>query len=80
MAGVGPCSPGPVVSEAQKKVIRSLGFQVVNGHIDGDTQDQYSKLFCNPIPDTQLAALAAIFGWAVEEGLETRPSLPLDVL
>jgi hypothetical protein len=53
---------------------------VVNEHIDVDPQDQYSKLFCNLISDTQLAALAAIFGWAVEERLEARSALPLDGL
>ncbi|KAJ1257145.1 hypothetical protein BS78_K193800 [Paspalum vaginatum] len=80
VAGVGPCSPGPVISEAQKRVIRSLGFPVVNEHIDADTQDQYSKLFCNPISDSQLVALAAIFGWTVEDGLEVRLAAPLEGL
>jgi len=80
VAGVGPCSPGPVISKAQKRVIRSLGSPVVNENIDVDPQDQYSKLFCNLISDTQLAALAAIFGWAVEERLEARSALPLDGL
>jgi hypothetical protein len=29
VAGAGPCSPGPVISDAQKRVIRSLGLSAV---------------------------------------------------
>ncbi|KAJ1279148.1 hypothetical protein BS78_04G132800 [Paspalum vaginatum] len=72
VAGAGPCSPGPVVTDAQKKVIRSLGFSVEQEKFDQDTQDSYCKLFGNTLSDAHLSALAALFGWEVGEGEEVR--------
>ena len=80
MAGVGPCSPGPVLSEAQRRVIRSLGLAEANEKIDEEAQDRYSKLFNSTISDSHLSALAAIFGWSVEEGLEARSAASLAVI
>jgi hypothetical protein len=79
VASANPCSPGPVTSDAQKRVIRSLGFATNNEVIDQKNQDDYSKLFegYHHLTDSHLAALAAIFGWQVEYGAEFRgPGLP----
>lgn len=35
-------------------------------------QDRYSKLFGESLSDPKVSALAAIFGWTVEEGDEVR--------
>ncbi|KAJ1255933.1 hypothetical protein BS78_K130600 [Paspalum vaginatum] len=59
-----------MVSKAQRRVIHSLGFFGETEKIDAAAQDQYSKLFDSVISETHLCALAAIFGWAVEDGLE----------
>lgn len=78
MAGVHPCSPGPIVSDAQRRVIRSLGFTEDVEKIDQAAQDSYSKLFHKPVSDVHLVALAAIFGWTVEEGGEARTATLLE--
>ena len=62
VAGVKPCSPGPVTTDAKRKVIRSLGFTDKDEAIDQKAQDDYCKLFEGRLTDTHLVALAAIFG------------------
>ncbi|KAF0936041.1 hypothetical protein E2562_038348 [Oryza meyeriana var. granulata] len=46
-----------------------LGFtdKAENEKISKQAQDDYCKLFDNPLSDSHLAALAAIFGWKVGE-------------
>jgi hypothetical protein len=66
VAGVKPCSPGPIITEAQKKVIRSLGLAAMEEAIDQKAQDNYFKLFEGRLADSHLAELAAIFGWQAE--------------
>ncbi|KAJ1274641.1 hypothetical protein BS78_05G077200 [Paspalum vaginatum] len=72
VAGFKPCSPGPITSEAQKRVIRCLGFATDNKVIDQKAQDDYSKLFEGRLTDSHLAALAAFFGWQVDCSEEFR--------
>ncbi|KAJ1257223.1 hypothetical protein BS78_K172400 [Paspalum vaginatum] len=72
VAGVKPCSPGPVVTAAQRKVIKSLGLSNEKELIDQKAQDDYSKLFEKPLTDVDLAALAAIFGWQSDHGDDVR--------
>ena len=67
MAGAEPCSPGPVISVTQRKVMRSLGFGLQE-KIDVAVQDEYGKLYGQKLNESHLSALAAIFGWTVEEG------------
>lgn len=72
IAGVQPCSPGPIISTAQKiKVMRSMGFGNQE-KFSITEQDRYSKLFGESLSDPKVSALAAIFGWTVEEGDEVR--------
>ena len=71
VAGASPCSPGPVVSAAQKRIMKSLGFGT-DEKIDPADQDKYSKLFGRLLSESNVAALAAIFGWTVGEGEQVR--------
>jgi hypothetical protein len=66
-----------VVTEAQKKAIRSLGFPVEKEIVDQDTQDSYYKMFSNTLFDAHLAALTALFGWEVGEGEDVRSTASL---
>jgi hypothetical protein len=66
VAGVKPYSPGLIITEAQKKVIRSLGLTAKEEAIDQKAQDNYFKLFEGQLTGSHLAALAAIFGWQAE--------------
>ncbi|WVZ76816.1 hypothetical protein U9M48_024747 [Paspalum notatum var. saurae] len=68
VAGVGPCFPKPVVTDAQRRIIRSLGFSDAKETIDLKAQDEYFKLLDQPLTDVCLAALAALSGWTVGEG------------
>lgn len=72
VAEAAPWSPGPIVSEAQKRVIKSLGFAAQNEKISQEAQDAYNKLFVNPASDAHMVALASIFGWTVDEGEEIK--------
>lgn len=68
IAGAKPCSPGPVVTAAQRKVIQGLGLSNGKEVIDQRAQDDYSKLFEQPLTDVDRAALAAILGWQSDVG------------
>jgi len=61
VAGASPCSPGPVLSMAQMRVMRQLGFEE-REIIQPEAQDIYSKLFGPLLSDSHVCALAAIFG------------------
>jgi len=67
VAGAKPCSPGPVITEAQQRVMRHLGFEE-REVMDPLAQDSYSKLFKPFLSDSHISAMAAIFGWSVGEG------------
>lgn len=67
VGGIAPCSPGPVATVAQKKVMCCLGFSVKDKGISQEAKERYSKLFHNPLSYAHLAALAAIFGWKTNE-------------
>ncbi|KAF0900886.1 hypothetical protein E2562_036705 [Oryza meyeriana var. granulata] len=56
-----------MVTDAQKRVMRKLGFTAEDEKITRQAQDEYSKFFDNPLCDGHIAALAAIFGWSLEE-------------
>jgi hypothetical protein len=45
VAGAKPCSPGPVITEAQRRVIGSLGFVDKDEVVDPKAQDDHCKLF-----------------------------------
>ncbi|CAD6246850.1 unnamed protein product [Miscanthus lutarioriparius] len=66
VAGVDPCSPGLVTTEAQRRVMRSLGF-ACKEKIDLKTQDAYFKIMGSQLNESHVAAMAAIFGWNIEE-------------
>ncbi|WVZ94677.1 hypothetical protein U9M48_040542 [Paspalum notatum var. saurae] len=72
VAGAKPCSPGPIVTAAQRKVIKSLGLSDGKEVIDQKAQDDYSKLFEQPLTDVDLSALAAIFGWQTDLVVDVR--------
>jgi hypothetical protein len=71
VAEVQPCPPGLIISIAQKKVMKSLGFGNQEKFSIED-QDRYCKLFGAMLSDPHVSALAAIFGWAVDDGDEVR--------
>lgn len=71
VAGAGPCYPGPVVTAAQRKIMRHLGFEE-REIIDPSAQDKYCKIFNPLLSNSHARALSAIFGWEVGEGEEVR--------
>lgn len=79
VAGAGPCSPGQVVTAAQRKVMRQLGFEEKE-IIGPEAQDKYSKLFKPLNNESHVAAMAAIFGWEVGDGEQVRAADILTIL
>lgn len=79
IAGSGPCSPGPVLNDAQKKVIKCLGLLQDVEKVSQEALDNYCKLFLNPLTDAHLSALAALFGWKVEDAFQARAANSLAV-
>jgi len=60
VAGASPCSPRPVLSVAQMRVMRQLGFEE-REIIQPEAQDIYSKLFGPLLSDSHVCALATCF-------------------
>ncbi|CAO2205839.1 unnamed protein product [Urochloa humidicola] len=79
VAGAAPCSPRLVTTEAQRRVMRQLGFSE-REVITPEAQDRYCKLYKTLDSDSNLAALAAIFGWTVGDGEQARAVDILTVL
>lgn len=71
VAGADPCSPGPITTESQRRVMRCLGFEC-KAKIDPKTQDAYFKIMGSRFADNHVAAMAAIFGWSLEEDSQVR--------
>ena len=53
----------------KKKAMRSLGILDENKGIDQQALDDYAKLFGQPISDSQLQALTALFCWSLPDEL-----------
>jgi len=53
----------------KKKAMRSLGILDENKGIDQQAIDDYAKLFGQPLSDSQLQALAALFCWSLPDEL-----------
>jgi hypothetical protein len=68
-----------VLSEAQKKVMRHLGFEEKE-IIQPSAQDSYSKLFKPLLSNSHVSALAAIFGWEVGDGEQVRAADVLTIM
>ena len=79
VTGTAPCSPGPVLSVTQMRVMRQRGFEE-REIIQPEAQDIYSKLFGPLLSDSHVCALAAIFGWEVGEGEQVRAEDVLTML
>ncbi|CAD6257196.1 unnamed protein product [Miscanthus lutarioriparius] len=62
--------PTDMGGRVQKKAMRSLG--IINEHegINQQAQNDYAKLFGQPLSDSHLQALTALFFWSLPEELE----------
>jgi len=68
IAGVGPESPsGAVPTRYRKRVMTVLNVVNENDGIHQDVLDAYGKLFGQPLPESHVQALAALFGWATPD-------------
>jgi hypothetical protein len=79
VAGAAPCSPGPVLSAAQKRVMRHLGFDEKE-IFSPSAQDKFCKLFKPSPSGSHVCAMAAIFGWEFGDGEQVRPAEVLTTL
>lgn len=49
-------------------VIHSLDLAMEHEHVDQKLMNDYAKLFGRPLSDSNVQALATLFGWFVPEG------------
>ena len=56
-------------TRTRKKAMRSLDIISENEGISQQALDDYAKLFVQPLSDSQLQALAALFNWSLPDGL-----------
>jgi hypothetical protein len=62
------------------KVMRSLEIISEQNGVSQHAEEEYSKLFKNPLSDTQLIGLAALFNWSIPEFSEGGDQAGEDVL
>lgn len=62
--------PDDLDRRSKKKVMRSLEIIGEQDGIDQQTQDDYAKIFGQPLSDLHLQALAALFKWSIPEDLD----------
>jgi len=70
IAGMEPDTPGGgAPSRAKKKVMRALNLIGETAGIDQQSLEEYSKFFTGSgwLPDNQVLALSALFGWAAPD-------------
>jgi hypothetical protein len=79
VAGAAPCSPGPVLSAAQKRVMRHLGFEEKE-IFSPSAQDKFCRLFKPSPSGSHVCAMAAIFGWEIGDGEQVRSAEVLTTL
>ncbi|GJN23594.1 hypothetical protein PR202_gb11258 [Eleusine coracana subsp. coracana] len=59
--------PNHAVQKAQMVLMRKLGLAIEENGLSQEARDAYAKLFEHPLSPSHLAALAALFGWAVPD-------------
>ena len=55
---------------SKKKAMRTLELIEEHEGIDQQALDEYAKLFEQPLPNSHLQALAALFHWSLPENLD----------
>jgi hypothetical protein len=65
--------PADMTARSKKKTMKVLKVIPENG-IDHQAGEDYKKLFSEPLSDTHMQVLAALFGWPYPMGEATRAS------
>lgn len=58
-----------VARRPKKKILRTLDIINERDRIDEYAQQEYEKLFGQPLSDARAQALAELFNWSIPEGL-----------
>jgi hypothetical protein len=66
--------PADMTARSKKKTMKVLKVIPENGSIDHQAGEDYKKLFSEPLSDTHMQVLAALFGWPYPMGEVTRAS------
>jgi hypothetical protein len=75
IAGTGvEFQPADMTARSKKKAMKVLKVIPENGSIDHQAEEDYKKLFSEPLSDTHMQALAALFGWPYLMGEATSAS------
>ena len=65
---------------SKKKVMRSLEIISEQNGVCQQAEEEYCKLFENPLPDVHLIGLAALFNWSIPEFCEDDDQVGEDVV
>jgi hypothetical protein len=69
---------GEITRRSTKRAMRSLSIIGETDGIDQQAKEEYAKVFSEPLSDSHIQALAALFGWSSLDSRETgERSLPL---
>jgi hypothetical protein len=69
---------GEIARRSTKRAMRSLSIIGENDGIDQQAKEEYAKVFSEPLSDSHIKALAALFGWSSLDSREAgERSLPL---
>jgi hypothetical protein len=66
--------PADMTTRSKEKAMKDLKVIPENGSIDHQVEEDYKKLFSEPLPDTHMQALDALFGWSYPMGEATSAS------
>lgn len=79
MAGIGvePQLRLPAQRRAKMTVLRAMANSPIEAEAVFSSKgiDEYAKLFSKPLSDSQISALAALFGWSVPDSHGERSAL-----
>jgi hypothetical protein len=79
IAGMGvEFQPADMTARSKKKAMKVLKVIPENGSIDHQAEEDYKKLFSEPLSDMHMQALAALFGWPYPMGEATSVSEVVD--
>jgi hypothetical protein len=72
--------PADWARRSKKKAMRSLDIISEKNGVSQQAEEEYSKLFENPLSDIHMISLAALFNWSIPEICEDGDQVREDVV
>ena len=68
-------APSTAVRKIRVDIARTLGILADQEGLAQEALDEYGRLFSKPLSQDHVAALAALFGWAIPKNADAADSL-----